>query len=264
MQMTFIYSALTLGGLGMVFGTLLGYASKKFEIEVDPKITSIREVLPGANCGGCGYTGCDAYARAVVEEGAAADACTVGGASVASSIGDILGVKVEAKEKMIAFVKCNGSCDNTKIKADYGGINDCISAEKLWKENPLGCGYGCFGLGSCYEACKFGAIVLENGIARIVEEKCVNCGACMRVCPRNLIEAVPIQKKVRVQCNSKDIGKAVRESCSAGCISCRICEKSCDYDAIHVKDNLAAVDYEKCTQCKACTEKCPTKAVKTI
>jgi electron transport complex protein RnfB len=264
MDLSFIYPALTLGGLGMLFGVLLGYASKKFEVAVDPKITKIREILPGANCGGCGFTGCDAYARAVIEEGASPNACTVGGPAVAKSIGDILGVAVEIKAKKVAFVKCNGSCSNSKNKPVYEGVNTCTDAFKLAGDNPSGCSYSCFGLGSCFTACKFDAIVIEDGVARVDETKCVNCGACIKACPRNLIESVPFDKKVRVQCNSKDSGRAVRENCTVGCISCKICEKNCEYDAIHVTDNLALVDYDKCTLCGVCTTKCPTKAVKFI
>lgn len=262
MDFSFIYPALTLGGLGMTFGVLLGYASQKFEVQVDPKVTKIREVLPGANCAGCGYTGCDAYARAIIEEGAAANLCTVGGAATTKDIGDILGIEVEVKEKKVAFVKCNGSCSNTKNRPVYEGAVNCAEAYKMAGENPSGCQYGCFGLGSCFTACKFDAIIIEDGVARVDEAKCVNCGACIKACPRNLIESVPTDKKIRVQCNSKDTGRDVRTNCSAGCIACKICEKQCQYDAIHVNDNLALVDYEKCTQCKACTIKCPTKAVK--
>lgn len=262
MNIEIIYPALTLGGLGMIFGVLLGYASKKFEIQLDPKIVKIREVLPGANCGGCGFTGCDAYARAVVEEGASPTACSVGGAAVAKEIGIIIGVSVQAKEKKVAFVKCNGSCSNSKNRLQFDGCQNCQEALEMMKDEAVGCKYSCFGLGSCFEACKFNAIIIEDGIARVDEEKCVNCKACIKACPQKLIESVPVTKAVRVRCNSLDAGKVVRQNCSVGCIGCKICEKNCEYDAIHVADNLAVIDYEKCFQCNVCATKCPTKAIK--
>lgn len=262
MSIEIIYPALTLGGFGMLFGVLLGYASKKFEVQVDPKITEIRGVLPGANCAGCGYTGCDAYARAVFEEGADPTLCSVGGPKVAKEIGAILGVSVKAKEKMAAFVKCNGGCSKSKNKPQFEGAKNCQEAFAMMNDETTGCKYGCFGLGSCFTACKFGAIIIEDGVARVDEEKCTNCKACIKACPQNLIESVPVAKQVRVRCNSLDAGKIVRQNCSVGCIACKICEKNCEYDAIHVNDNLAAIDYEKCTQCNVCATKCPTKAIK--
>lgn len=261
MNLSVLYPALTLGGLGMLFGILLGYASKKFEIELDPKIVKIREVLPGANCGGCGFSGCDAYARAVVEEGASSSACTVGGSATAEFISNLMGVEIEIKTKQVAFIKCRGSYSNIKIKKEVENFKSCSEAHEVIKENSSGCNYGCLGAGSCFTVCKFGAINIEDGLASVQEDKCVNCGACIKVCPRNLIESVPADKSVRVQCSSKASGKAVREVCSVGCIGCKICEKNCAFEAIKVTDNLAYIDYEKCTKCKVCETKCPTKAI---
>ncbi|WP_051623497.1 RnfABCDGE type electron transport complex subunit B [Clostridium hydrogeniformans] len=258
-----VYSALSLGILGLIFGILLSYASKKFHVEVDEKIPRVREILPGANCGGCGFAGCDAYAKAVIEEDASITACTVGGASVSNLIGDILGVKVGSVERKVAFVKCNGNCDSAKNKFQYEGIKDCVSASLL-EGGDKGCSYGCLGLGTCVSACEFDAIEVVNGVAIVDEEKCTNCGACRKVCPKSLIDEVPVEKKIRVQCNSKDMGKIVRSNCTVGCIGCKICEKNCPAEAVKVSDSIALVDYDKCTQCGICVSKCPTKAIKEI
>lgn len=259
-----MYAAISLGLIGMVFGVLLGYASKKFEVKVDERVPKIREVLPGANCGGCGFAGCDAYAKAVVEEGADINCCTVGGNSVSKEISTILGVENKETEKFVAFVRCGGTCDKSKNKYEYEGIQDCNEAFTLIGKGPKACEAGCLGLGSCVKVCNFGALTIVNGVALVDENKCTNCGACVKICPKNLIVTTPMKNKVRVQCNSEDVGKKVRENCSAGCIGCKICEKNCPSAAVFVKNNLAEIDYNKCTQCKICTEKCPTKAINFI
>lgn len=257
-----IYSVLVLGCLGLIFGVLLGFASKKFEVEVDERIPKIKDILPGANCGGCGYPGCEAYATAVVEEGVDATLCSVGGPGVAQSIGDIMGVEVEAVEKKVAFVKCSGECSKRKVAPNTEGASNCHEAKKLMDENAQGCTYGCLGLATCVKVCKFDALDIVDGIAKVNNEKCVNCGACVKVCPMGLIESIPADKTVRVACNSKDIGKNVMASCTAGCVACKLCERNCPSDAIHVVDNIAKVDYEKCTTCAICVSKCPKKVIK--
>lgn len=262
--MNILYAALSLGALGLIFGILLGFASKKFEVKVDERIPKLRDCLPGANCGGCGYAGCDAYAEAVVMEGAKATLCSVGGAEVADKIGDVLGVALEVGEKLTAFVKCNGSCDKAKENFDYEGITSCLEAAALSNKGGKACSYGCLGLASCVKVCEFGAINIVDGIAKVDREKCTNCGACINICPKGLIESVPVTKKVRVGCNSKDNGKIVRGNCSAGCIGCKICEKACPKSAITVESNLAKVNYDLCVNCKLCTKKCPTKAISDI
>ncbi|NLL69541.1 MAG: Fe-S cluster domain-containing protein [Epulopiscium sp.] len=259
--MTIINSMVSIGGLGLLFGVGLGYASKKFAVPVDPKIPLIRDVLPGANCGGCGYAGCDAFAKAVAEGNASPDACPVGGATVAQQVAEILGLTVQEKEPTVAFVKCNGTCEKSQNQYNYYGIPDCKEAALLPGGGAKSCSYGCMGLGSCVKACPFDAIEIRDGIAVVIEEKCTSCGNCVKACPKGLIEIVPLAKKVRVACNSNDKGKDVRGFCQVGCIGCRMCVKACQYDAINVTNQLAHVDYEKCTQCMACVEKCPTKAI---
>lgn len=254
-------AALSLGALGFLFAVLLGYASKKFEVKVNPKISLIKDVLPGANCGGCGFAGCDAFATAVVEEGANPAGCSVGGPKVSGEIGAILGVEVVQGDKKVAFVKCNGTCDKAKDKYEYTGIKDCRNAAAAIGEGQKACSYGCLGYGTCITACEFGAITVENGVAVINEEKCTSCGACTKICPKNLIEIIPMNKRVRVSCNSKDFGKSVKDNCSVGCIGCSLCSRNCPENAIIMDGKLARVDYDKCIECKACIEKCPTKAI---
>lgn len=257
---TVLYPVLSIGGLGLVFGLGLGYASIKFKVFEDPKIPLVRDLLPGANCGGCGFAGCDAFAGAVVDGSAKPSGCPVGGGELAGKIADILGVEAGSVEKSIAFVKCSGSCDKASNKYEYYGVEDCNIAMQLAGGSKT-CGYGCMGNGSCVKACKFDAIHIVDGLAVVDKEKCVACGACVDVCPKKLIDIIPYRCEVAVMCNSLDNGKVVKAGCSVGCIGCKICEKACGADAVHVENFLAKVDYEKCTMCYECTKKCPTKAI---
>ncbi len=256
--------AVSLGGMGLLFGLGLGYAGKKFKVEVDPKLTQIREALPGVNCGGCGFTGCDAFAAAVVSGEAKANGCTVGGAPVTQAVSDIMGIVAEIKEKQVSFVKCAGNLDKSNFRYEYFGLNDCKAAMQLTGGGAKACVYGCLGCGSCVRACMFDALSIENGIAVVDKEKCTACGMCVGMCPKNLIELVPYKSQVKVCCSSKDTGKAVRGVCTVGCIGCKLCQKACPSDAITVENNLASIDYDKCTMCGECTKKCPTKAISGI
>ena len=259
--MSILNSVLVLGALGLIFGAILAYASKKFAVDVDERVESIIEVLPGANCGGCGFPGCGGLANAIVEGKAAVNACPVGGEICATKIGDIMGVSSESEEKQVAKVLCKGNCKSAKDKYKYEGIQDCRSASML-NSGPKDCRFGCLGFGTCKEYCKFDAISVIDGVAIIDEEKCVMCGKCIEVCPKSIIHIKPANKEVVVECSSEDFGKAVREKCSVGCIGCGICAKSCPFDAITIEDKLARIDYSKCVQCMICVEKCPTKAIK--
>lgn len=256
-----ILPALSIGGLGISFGLFLGWASKKFAVEVNPKVAKINEVLPGSNCGGCGYAGCEALAKAIVNAKASVDACPVGGSKLADNIAIIMGVEKKEGNKKVAFVKCNGTCDKSKDKYIYEGVMDCNNASMIPGQGPKGCTYGCLGLGSCVKVCKFDALHVIDGVAVVDEDKCTSCGLCVGACPKGLIDIIPSDSKVRVQCNSKDKGKDVKATCLVGCIGCKLCVKVCEYDAIAVNDNLAEVDYNKCTQCNACVEKCPVKII---
>lgn len=260
-----VYASLSLGGLGLVFGVGLGIAANKFAVEEDPRIGLVKAALPGANCGGCGYPGCDACASAMVSGEAGFDACTVGGAKVAKAVADILGVEageVVEKEKTTAYVMCGGSNLHRKQRFEYTGATTCAEAAEMDTTESKDCSFGCVGLGCCVKACKFDAIKLVNGVAVVDEEKCTSCGACVKACPKDLIEIIPAAKNVRVACRSLEKGKVVRDACSVGCIGCTLCVKACQYDAIFFENNLAKVNYERCVQCMACVAKCPTKSIK--
>ena len=252
---------ISLGGMGLIFGGLLAYASQKFAIEVDPRVTAISEVLPGANCGGCGFPGCDGLANAIVEGNAPVNACPVGGPEIAKKIAEIMGVESEESVRKVARVICNGSTQNCKEKFEYFGIQDCKAAAML-AGGSKSCAYGCLGLGTCVKACQFDAIEITDGkIARIIPEKCTACGKCIEVCPKQVIYFAPYEQDVVVDCNNEEKGKAVKEKCNVGCIGCQICVKACPFDAMEFSNNLARINYEKCTNCMLCAEKCPTKAI---
>lgn len=256
-----LYAAAALGGLALIFGVGLGFAAIKFAVEVDPLIPIVRELLPGANCGGCGYAGCDALAGAIVEGKAAVTACPVNSDANKEEIAKVLGKEIVEEEKTTAFVKCNGTCDNASEKYEYYGIKDCKSAAYLQGTGSKGCEYGCLGLGSCFNVCMFGAITIENGVAVINEEKCTLCGLCVSACPKGIIEIIKVSAHTRVKCSSNDKGKDVKSKCSVGCIGCGICTKQCEDDAIHVTNSLAKIDYDKCINCGKCVAKCPTKCI---
>ena len=256
-----IFAIVSIGGLGIIFGAILGFASKIFAVDEDPRVGMVQECLPGANCGGCGYPGCGGLAAAIVAGKAPVNSCAPGGAKAAAAIAEVMGVVAEETEPMVAFVKCGGTCDKAQNKYEYDGIDDCIMASQLAGASSKACAYGCMGLGSCVKVCKFDAIKIENGVAVVNPDLCVACGKCISTCPKKFIDLVHRKKKVKVQCSSKDMGKAVMSVCSAGCIGCKICEKTCKFDAIHVIDNIAVIDYDKCKNCGMCANKCPKKVI---
>jgi electron transport complex protein RnfB len=258
---TIVISVLVLGIMGLIFGVVLAFASQKFAVETDERVDAILEVLPGANCGGCGFPGCGGLATAVVEGKAPVNGCPVGGADVAAKVGEIMGIVAEDGERKVAKVICKGDCESAKNKYEYEGITDCRTANVL-NSGAKTCKFGCLGLGTCKDACKFDAITVKDGIAVVDEEKCVNCGKCMEVCPKAIIKEKPANKEVVVECNSKEFGKNVKEKCIVGCIGCGMCVKACKYDAIIFEDKIARVDYDKCVECMECVKKCPTKVIK--
>ena len=256
-----IFAAAVVGGTGLVVGLLLGIASEAFKVPVDEKEVAVRACLPGNNCGGCGFPGCDGLAKAIAQGEAPVNACPVAGPNGAAKIAEVMGVEAGDAVKQVAYVKCAGTCEVAKEKYDYSGLQDCVSAMVTPGAGPKACAYGCMGLGSCVKACDFDAIHVINGIAVVDKEKCVACGKCIATCPKALIELIPYEATVAVQCNSKDMGKDVKASCSVGCIGCRMCTKVCEFDAITVENNLAHIDQTKCTGCGICVEKCPKKII---
>ena len=258
--MSILKAIILLGGLGLLFGAILAYASKKFAVEVDEREEKILAVLPGANCGGCGFPGCGGMAAAIATGKAPVNGCPVGGAAVAAKVAQIMGVEAASGEKMVAAVKCSGTCDKAKDKYEHQGLKDCRSAAALIG-GAKGCSAGCVGFGTCVSVCKFDAIHVVDGVAVVEEEKCVNCGKCREACPKGLIVEKAASQEVFVKCNSHEFGKSVKANCSAGCIGCGACTKVCPVEAITLDNKLAVVDHQKCIGCKVCVEKCPTKVI---
>lgn len=250
-----------LGGLGLFFGLSLAMAGKKFEIEVDPKQDETRVLLPGANCGGCGYAGCDAFAAALVQgKGKVAD-CNVMSHARQEEVAQLLGLKVEDVEQRVAFVLCAGGHDKATDRFIYQGLQECTAAQQIGGGNKT-CTFGCLGLGTCVRACAFDALFINgHGVAVVDPQKCSGCTVCVRVCPRKCIDMVPVKQPTIVACISKDKGPVVKKACTIGCIACGICQKLCRWDAIHVVDNVAQINYDKCTNCGDCVAKCPTKTI---
>lgn len=254
-------AALAVGITGIVIAVLLEIAGEKFKVETDERETAVREALPGNNCGGCGYPGCDGLAAAIVKGEAPASGCPVGGGTVAAAIAQIMGTKAEAGRRMVAVVRCAGTCEKAGKQYEYIGPESC----KLAQNNPGGgaraCAFGCTGFGDCKAACPFGAIEIIDGIAVVDRARCKACGKCVAVCPKQLIELVPCDAEHVVLCSSKEKGVEVKKVCQAGCIGCGLCARVCPEGAIEVTDNVAHIDYEKCTGCGACREKCPMKII---
>lgn len=246
--------------VGLIVGLFLGLSAIKLEVPIDEKEIKVREALPGANCGACGFPGCDGLAHAIAVGEAEVNGCPVGGASCAKIIAEIMGKEGDFV-KTVAFVNCGGDCNKTREKFIYSGIKDCNAAIVAPGSSPKACSYGCMGLGSCVRACEYDAIEVIDGIAVVNKEKCVSCKACVRACPKHLIDIIPYDATQMVRCSSKDKAKNVKIACDVGCIGCKKCEKSCEDDAVHVIDNLAKIDYDKCIRCGKCSEACPQNTI---
>jgi Na+-translocating ferredoxin:NAD+ oxidoreductase subunit B len=259
--MKIILPVLIFLGLGLLMGALLALASKLFAIKKDEKAEAIKECLPGANCGGCGYSGCDAYAAAVSAGEAPVNKCSVGGAETAGKIAQIMmGVDAGQPIRMRAQVMCSGTGEYARKKYIYEGIDDCVAASKIGGGDKM-CKNGCIGLGTCVRVCPFDAIVVENGVAAVDYSKCKGCGVCVSACPKGIIKLIPFDAKHWVGCMSVDDGKNTRKVCDVGCISCKLCQKNCPAGAINVDNFVASIDYDKCTGCDICTDKCPRNII---
>jgi len=256
-----LISVACVGGVGLIISIFLSFFSAKFRVETDEREEKILEILPGNNCGGCGYPGCSGLAKAICEGSAPVNGCPVGGASVAEQVSEIMGVSAGSIVKKTAFVKCSGTCEVVKDKYEYSGIKDCTMAMSVPGKGPKSCEYGCMGFGSCVKQCQFDAIHIIDGIAKVDPEKCTSCGKCVETCPKNLIEIVPAKIIRAVACSSKDKGPDVMKVCSKGCIGCGICAKNCPEGAVTVTDFIAHIDQDKCTKCGICVEKCPKKVI---
>lgn len=257
MSLNILLAVAVLGLMGLILGLALAVASKFLAVEKDERIGMISELLPGANCGGCGYAGCSAYAEALLKGEAKIGAC--GGCKNNEKVAEILGIKADAVEKRCATIMCDRSCEGKKYA--YDGDEDCISAMR-YAGGSSSCSYGCLGFGNCIKVCKFDAISRdENGRIVIDEEKCTACGACVEECPKKVISIIPKKVKYYVACSSHDKGKDMKFTCPNGCIGCGICAKNCPSGAIKVENNLAKIDYSLCTSCGICAEKCPKKII---
>ncbi len=251
---------LALGIMGLVFGGALSIASNFFHVKEDERKAKILDILPGANCGGCGYAGCGNYADAILNGEAGYNLCPGAKAEGAAAIAELFGAEAGECVPMVAHIRCHGSDDFANKKYIYYGMNDCAAANRLLG-GYMTCQYGCLGFGNCVKKCPVEAIRIENGVAVVDRDKCIGCSACIAACPKGVIELLPRDSKILVNCSNRDKGARTRESCNIGCIGCKLCEKNCPEGAIVVEGNVAHIAYEKCVGCGICAEKCPRKII---
>ncbi|NLJ31631.1 MAG: RnfABCDGE type electron transport complex subunit B [Clostridiales bacterium] len=254
---------LLVAGIGLLAGLILAVVSIVMAVPKDEKAEAIRAMLPGANCGACGFSGCDGYAKALSSGEAKPGLCPVGGAAVTKSISEYLGCDAGETETKVAVVHCLGSYDFTSDKVNYEGIRTCAGAA-IVAGGVASCQYGCMGLGDCMRACEYGAITVSNGLAVIDPKLCRGCSKCIQACPKHLIHFVPFWQQAVVLCSNCDKGADTNRICKTGCIACKKCERTCRFDAIHVVDNHAVVDTAKCTGCGECAKACPRHCIKML
>lgn len=264
-----VISLIVLGVTGILAAVLLYLVAQKFKVDEDPRVDQVQDVLPGANCGGCGFAGCRALAEACVK----ADSldgllCPVGGAPTMQKVGEILGLAASASEPKVAVVRCNGVCEARPKLSEYDGTKSCQIMHSLYV-GETACPFGCLGCGDCVAACQFGAIKMnpETGLPEVDDEKCTSCGKCVAACPRHIIELRkkgPKNRRMVVMCVNQDKGAAAHKACLNACIGCGKCQKVCEFDAITVEANLAYIDYNKCRLCRKCETECPTGAIHAV
>ncbi|MBP7462236.1 MAG: Fe-S cluster domain-containing protein, partial [Candidatus Delongbacteria bacterium] len=253
-----ILSVITAGGLGLIFGGGLAYAAKVFHVDKNPLIDEVLKLLPGANCGACGFAGCPGYAEAIVEQGMEINLCIPGGNTSSKAIAALLNREAVESTAQIAVLRCQGGCGTARTKGEYNGLQDCRAAVLIAGGNKF-CDYGCIGLGSCVAVCPFDAITLSpEGLPVIDDHKCTGCGKCVAICPKQILELKSKIYKVYLGCSSRDKGKTVKDYCSKGCISCGLCVKKCPVQAIQMVNNLPVIDYQRCISCGICVSVCPT------
>lgn len=263
---TIVITIISLCAIGIASAVILYFVAQKFKVEEDPRIDIVEGLLPGANCGGCGYPGCRGLAEAAVKSDTLDGiGCPVGGASTMAQIAAALGREVKAQAPKIAVVRCNGNCTNRPRTSEYGGARSCAIEHSLYIGDTA-CAFGCLGCGDCVTACPFDAIHMnpETLLPEVEDDKCVACGACVKACPRNIIELRnkgPKDRRVFVSCVNKDKGGVARKACKVACIGCGKCVKECPFEAITLENNLAYIDYTKCRLCRKCVSVCPTGAI---
>ena len=255
--------------IGVIGAGLLYVVSRKFEVKEDPRIAEVAEVLPQANCGGCGFPGCAAFAGACCKSKTLEGLfCPVGGTPVMEKVGDILGVAAQKQDPLVAVVRCNGTCDARPRTNIYDGASSCTIAAALYK-GDTDCSWGCLGLADCVHSCNFDAMYMdpETRLPVILEDKCVACGACVKACPKYIIELRkkgPKSRRIFVSCVNKDKGGVAKKACGNACIGCSLCFKECKFEAITIADNLSYIDHTKCRLCRKCVSVCPTNAIHEI
>ena len=263
---TIVWTIVTLAALGLVLSVVLFFVAKKFKVEEDPRIDEVEKVMPGANCGGCGFAGCRAFADSAVKASSLDGIfCPVGGNDVMKKVAGILGYELKEKAPEVAVLSCNGTCSARPRVNDYDGAASCRVKAALYSGDTL-CAFGCLGCGDCVAACQFGAISMdpETGLPVVDEAKCTACGACAKACPRKLIEIRPKgprSMRVYVACSNRDKGPAAKKACANACIGCGICAKTCTHGAVTVENNIAYIDPTKCKLCRECEAMCPTGAI---
>ncbi|MCF8358579.1 MAG: Fe-S cluster domain-containing protein [Prolixibacteraceae bacterium] len=261
-----LYTVIILSAIGIAAAIILYLVARKFHVYEDPRIDQVEEALPAANCGGCGYAGCRAFAEAIVKDNSLDDKyCPVGGNEVMEKVASIMGLEAEQKAPRTAVVRCNGTCEHRPQTHNYEGVQTCAIAA-LNYSGETDCQYGCLGFGDCCTVCDFDAIHMnpETGLPEVIDENCVACGACVEACPRDLIElrkVMPKYRKVYVACRNMDKGGPARKACKVACIGCGKCEEVCKFDAITISNNLAFIDSDKCKLCRKCAPVCPTNAI---
>ncbi len=259
--MDILVPVIIVAAIGLLCGVMLSLASHFLEVKVDERVEKVREALPGANCGACGYTGCDGYAAAVASGEAELTKCAPGGAATAKAIGEIMGAEVGDVRQKYAVVMCGGSNEFTENKFDYHGIGSCAAAALL-AAGPAACCYGCMGLGDCAAVCENGAITVKNGVAVVDKSLCGGCGKCVTACPKQIIKVIDADDRAVVRCKNTDKGADTRKACKTGCIGCMKCVKACEYGAVTVENFVATVDNDKCVGCGKCVAACPQSIIR--